>query len=54
MYVSIYNDADDVLDISEDITASWSDLWKEANSMFEDKLLMDNNLAHLSDKMFFV
>lgn len=54
MYVSIYNDANIVLNILEDNTASWSDLWKEANSVFEDKFLMGDNLAYLSDKMFFV
>ena len=51
MYVSIYNHANVVLDVSKDITSSWSDLWKEANTVFEEKFLMDDGLAHLSDKI---
>ena len=54
MYVSIYNDADVVLNVFEDITSLCSDLWKEANLVFEEKLFMNDDLAHLVDKMFFV
>jgi hypothetical protein len=32
MYVSIYNNLDGVLNVSDDIKSSWSPLWQEANA----------------------
>jgi hypothetical protein len=49
MYVSNSNEFNVVLDASKDITKSWNDLWKEANTVFEDKLFMDDDIAHLSN-----
>ena len=52
LYLSIYKDKDKVLDISDNIVASWSILWKEAK--FDAKLFEDVDLTRLSSKMFFV
>ena len=54
MYVSVYNNLDEVLHVSDDIKATWSPLWLEANSEFDDILQRDSDLAHFVDKMFFV
>ena len=54
MYVSPYNNLDEVLHVSEDIRASWSLLWQEANDEFDSILQNDSDLSHLVGKMFFV
>ena len=54
LYVSSYNNFDRSLDVSDAIKDSWSDLWKFANKCFEERLAQDEDLALLSDKMFFV
>ena len=54
LYVSPYNNLDEVLLVSDNIMASWSSLWKEANEEFDAMLRNDSDLAHLAGKMFFV
>ena len=54
MYVSPYNDLDEELQVSDDIRASWSSYWQEANEEFDSMLKNDSDLSHLVGKMFFV
>jgi hypothetical protein len=54
MYVSPYNNVDEVLLVSEDIRASWSSYWQEANDEFDSMLQNDSDLSHLVGKMFYV
>ena len=54
MYVSIHNNLDEVLQVSDDIRASWNSYWKEANDEFDSMLEKDSDLSHLVGKMFFV
>ena len=54
LYVSPYNNLEEVLFVIEDIMASWSSLWQEANEEFDAMLRNDSDLAHLAGKMFFV
>jgi len=54
LYVSPYNNLDEVLNVSDDIKSSWSSFWQEANEEFESMLRNDSDLAHLAGKMFFV
>ncbi len=54
MYVSSYNNLNEVLSVSDDIKASWSPLWLEANEEFDAMLRADSVLAQFAGKMFFV
>lgn len=54
MYVSIYDNIDQMLDVDDDIYSFWSDLWKEASAKFDSELAFDADLAHMVGKMFFV
>ena len=54
LYVSPYNNLNEVLHVSDDIHGSWSLLWQEANEEFDVVLWNDSDLAHLSGKMFYV
>ena len=54
LYVSPYNNLNEVLPVSDDIHASWSSLWQEANMDFNAMLQNDHDLAHLSGKIFYV
>ena len=54
MYVSPYNNLDEMLQVSDDIRESWDPYWQEANEEFESMLENDSDLAHLVGKMFFV
>jgi hypothetical protein len=54
LYVSPYNNLDEVLYVSNDIMASWSSLWVEANEEFDVILRVDSVLAHIACKMLFV
>ena len=54
LYVSIYNDKVETLDITSDMFDSWSDLWQSANDRFEAKLVADLDLAKFSGKMFYM
>ena len=54
LYVSAYNNLDEQLHVSDDIQASWSTFWQEANEEFDTMLQNDSDLAHLAGKMFYV
>jgi hypothetical protein len=54
MYVSPYNNLDEVLHVSDDIRASWSSPWQEASDEFDFMLENDSDLVHFVGKMFFV
>jgi hypothetical protein len=54
MYVSPYNNLDEVLHISDNIRASWSSLWQEFSNEFNSMLKKDSDLSHFIGKMFFV
>ena len=54
LYVSPYNNMNNVLYVSDDIMASWSSLWLEANEEFDAMLRADSVLAQFAGKMFFV
>ena len=50
MYVSLYNNLDEVFHVSDDIKSSWSALWQEANAEFDAILQRNSNLAIFVDK----
>ena len=54
LYVSIYNDKAESLDVTSNIFDSWSGLWQSANDRFEAELVDDPDLAKFSGKMFYV
>ena len=54
LYVAIYNDKAETLDVSSDMYDSWSGLWQSANDRFEAELVADPDLARFSGKMFYV
>ena len=54
LYVSIYNDKAETLDVTSDMFDSWSGLWQSANDRFEAELVADPDLAKFSGKMFYV
>jgi hypothetical protein len=54
MYVSLYNNLDEMLLVSDDIRASWSSLWQESSDEFDSMLEKDSDLSQFLDKMFFV
>ena len=54
LYVSPLNNCDKDLDVSDDIQASWSPFWQEANARFDAILEKDSDLASLKGKMFYV
>ena len=54
LYVSIYNDKVESLDVSSDIFDLWSGLWWSANDRFEAELAEDPYLTIFAGKMFYV
>ena len=54
MYLSPYNNLDEVLHVCDNIQASSSLLWQEANEEFDSMLQNDSDLSHFAGKMFFV
>ena len=54
LYVAIYNDKAETLDVTSDLYDSWSGHWQSANDRFEAELVADPDLARFSGKMFYV
>jgi hypothetical protein len=54
MYVSPYNNLDEMLHVFDDIRAFWSLLWQETNDEFDSMLQNVSDLSHLVGKMFIV
>ena len=54
LYVSIYNDKAETLDVTSDMFDSWSGLWQSANERFEAELVANPDLARFFSKMFYV
>jgi hypothetical protein len=54
LYVSRYNNPNEVLYVTDDIHNSWSLFLQEVNEEFEAMLQNDPDLAHLCGKMFYV
>ena len=54
LYVSIYNDKAETLDVMSDMFDSWSGLWQSANDRFEAELVANPDLAKFFGKMFYV
>ena len=54
LYVSIYNDKVETLDVTSDMYDSLSGLWQSANDRFAAELDADPDLARFSGKMFYV
>jgi hypothetical protein len=54
MYVSPYNNLDEVLHVTDEIRATWNSFWHQANDDFDSMLRNDSDLSHLVGKMFFV
>jgi hypothetical protein len=54
LYISPYNNIDEVLYVTDDIKTSWSPLWEEANKEFDAILENDPHLSYLVGKMYFV
>ena len=52
LYVAIYNDKAETLDVTSDLYDSWSGLWQSANDRFEAKLMANPDLAKFFGKMF--
>jgi hypothetical protein len=54
MYVSPYNNLNEVLHVLDDIRASWSSLWQESSDEFDSMLEKDSDLSQFVGKIFFV
>ena len=54
LYVSIYNDRAETLDVTSDMYDSWSGLWQSADDRFVAELNADPDLARFSSKMFYM
>ena len=54
LYMSPYNNLDELIHVSDDIQASWSTFWQEANEEFDTMLQNDSDLAYLAGKMSYV
>ena len=54
MYVSIYNNKDVLVDVTSEISSSWTALWKEESDLLDHCLAKDMHLAGMVGKMFFV
>jgi hypothetical protein len=54
MYVSLYNNLDEVFLVSDDIRASWNSLWQESSDEFDSMLEKDSDLSQFVGKMFFM
>ena len=54
LYVALYNNHKDSLDVSDNIMAFWNDHWKAASNRFDARLLADPDLAPMVGKMFYV
>ena len=52
LYISMYNDKAESLDVSNDISDMWSGLWRSANDHFEANFGVDPDLAIFASKMF--
>ena len=54
LYVALYNNHKDSLNVSDDIMASWDDHWKAASNRFDARLLADPDLTPMVGKLFYV
>ena len=54
IYVSIFNNQSQTVDVTNHLSSSWSALWKDASKSFVAFLAKDGDLAHMVGKMFFV
>ena len=54
IYVSPYNNLNEIPHVSDNIKSSWSSLWHEANDEFDAIFQKDSDLIHFADKMFYV
>ena len=54
LYVSIYNNRAETLDVTSDMYDSWNGLWQSANDHFPAELDADPDLARFSGKMFYM
>ena len=54
LYVALHNNKDEDLEVTEDISSTWSPLWKRASEAFDERMAADPDLAHFVGKMFFV
>ena len=54
LYVSMYNDKTESLDISSNISNSWTSLRWSANDRFEAELALNPDLVIFASKMFYV
>ena len=54
LYVSMYNDKAELLDVFSNIFDSWSGLWLFANDRFEAERAVNPDLVIFAGKMFYV
>ena len=54
LYVAIYNDKAETLDVTSNLYDSWSGHWQSTNDRFEAELVADPDVARFSGKMFYV
>lgn len=54
LYVSLYNNFEKTMDVTEEEIARWSPHWQRVNEEFEKELMADVDLAQLRGKMFYV
>ena len=54
MYISMFNNKDKLVEVTTEISSSWSALWKEESDCFDCCMAKDRHIAGLVGKMFFV
>jgi hypothetical protein len=52
--ISLFDDKESTMEVTEDRIATWDAHWKEVNDRFEEQLLSDPQYASFSGKMFFI
>ena len=54
LYVSIVNDREKSLYVTEDKLSSWDPIWQQVNDVFEESLSRDEDLKVFKDKIFWI
>jgi len=54
LYISSYNNFEKTMDVTEEEIAKWSLHWQYVNEEFEKELMVDDDLAQLRRKMFYM
>ena len=54
MYISMYNTEEQTKNVTAEIMATWSPLWRAASDRFDDEVSGDEELMQFKHKMFYV